>query len=200
MNRQSTIPEMEALAITPEMSTQRKIVEDTVALERNRLFNFIKKRVADPSDAEDILQDVFYQFWQGYHTIENLERVTSWLFRVARNKIIDRYRKLKPATFSELEIARDDDEPPMLLADILGDSSNSPDDLYNKELIWNSIEEVLAEMPANQRDVFVWHELEDLSFREMAERTGESINTLLSRKRYAVNYLRKRLQYLYDEI
>ncbi len=191
---------MDVLGLTPEMSRQREIVEETFATERNRLFNFIKTRVADPSDAEDILQDVFFQFWQGYNTIENLERVTSWLFRVARNKIIDRYRKLKPASFSEIEVVHDADEPPMLLADILGDTTNSPEDIYFKELIWDSIEKVLEEMPKKQRDVFVWHELEDLSFREMAERTGESINTLLSRKRYAITFMRERLQALYDEI
>lgn len=192
---------MNALRLSPEMNAERKvIVEQTVAAERNKLFNFIKKRVSDPGDAEDILQDVFYQLWQGYDTIENVERITSWMFRVARNKIIDRYRKLKPVSFSEIESIRADDDAPLLLADIIGDTSSSPDDVYNRELIWESIEEVLAEMPKNQRQVFVWHELEDLSFREMSEQTGESINTLLSRKRYAVNYLRKRLQNLYNEI
>lgn len=192
---------MNALRLSPEMSAERKvIVEQTVAAERNKLFNFIKKRVSDPGDAEDILQDVFYQLWQGYDTIENVERITSWMFRVARNKIIDRYRKLKPVSFSEIERVRADDDVPLLLADIIGDTSSSPDDVYTRELIWESIEEVLAEMPKNQRQVFVWHELEDLSFREMSERTGDSINTLLSRKRYAVNYLRKRLQNLYNEI
>ena len=192
---------MNALRLSPEMSAQRReIVEQTVAAERNRLFNFIKKRVSDPGDAEDILQDVFYQLWQGFDTIENVERITSWMFRVARNKIIDRYRKMKPASFSELETARADDEAPLLIADILGDTSSSPDDVYTRELIWQSIEQVLEELPKGQRDVFVWHELEDLSFREMSDNTGESINTLLSRKRYAVNYLRKRLQSLYNEI
>ena len=192
---------MNALRLSPEMNAERKvIVEQTVAAERNKLFNFIKKRVSDPGDAEDILQDVFYQLWQGYDTIENVERITSWMFRVARNKIIDRYRKLKPVSFSEIESVRADDDAPLLLADIIGDTSSSPEDVYNRELIWESIEEVLAEMPKNQRQVFVWHELEDLSFREMSEQTGESINTLLSRKRYAVNYLRKRLQNLYNEI
>ena len=192
---------MNALELSPEMSAQRKeVVEQAVAAERNRLFNFIKKRVSDPGDAEDILQDVFYQLWQGYDTIENVERITSWMFRVARNKIIDRYRKLRTPSFSEIENVRGDDEAPLLLADIIGDTSSSPDDVYTRELIWESIEEVLAELPKSQREVFVWHELEDLSFREMSERTGESINTLLSRKRYAVNYLRKRLQNLYNEI
>jgi len=192
---------MNTLRLSPAMSAERRvIVEQTVSAERNRLFNFIKKRVSDPGDAEDILQDVFYQLWQGYDTIENVERITSWLFRVARNKIIDRYRKLKPASFSEIESVRSDDEAPLLLADVIGDTSSSPDDVYTRELIWESIEEVLAELPKSQREVFVWHELEDLSFREMSERTGDSINTLLSRKRYAVNYLRKRLQNLYNEI
>lgn len=192
---------MNTLELSPAMSAERKVVvEQTVSAERNRLFNFIKKRVSDPGDAEDILQDVFYQLWQGYDSIENVERITSWLFRVARNKIIDRYRKLKPTSFSEIESVRADDEAPLLLADIIGDTSSSPDDVYTRELIWESIEEVLAELPKSQREVFVWHELEDLSFREMSERTGDSINTLLSRKRYAVNYLRKRLQNLYNEI
>lgn len=192
---------MNTLELSPAMSAERKVVvEQTVSAERNRLFNFIKKRVSDPGDAEDILQDVFYQLWQGYDSIENVERITSWLFRVARNKIIDRYRKLKPTSFSEIESVRADDEVPLLLADIIGDTSSSPDDVYTRELIWESIEEVLAELPKSQREVFVWHELEDLSFREMSERTGDSINTLLSRKRYAVNYLRKRLQNLYNEI
>jgi len=192
---------MNALGLSPEMSAQRKVVvEQTVAAERTRLFNFIKKRVSDTNDAEDILQDVFYQLWQGYDTIESIEKVTSWMFRVARNKIIDRYRKLKPDSFSKIEGVRRDEDAPLLLADIIGDTSSSPDDVYTRELIWESIEEVLAELPRNQREVFVWHELEDISFREMSERTGASINTLLSRKRYAVNYLRKRLQNLYNEI
>ncbi len=192
---------MNTLRLSPAMTAERKVlVEQTVTAERNRLFNFIKKRVSDPGDAEDILQDVFYQLWQGYDTIENVERITSWLFRVARNKIIDRYRKLKPISFSEIESVLAYDEAPLLLADIIGDTSSSPDDVYTRELIWESIEEVLAELPKSQREVFVWHELEDLSFREMSELTGDSINTLLSRKRYAVNYLRKRLQNLYNEI
>jgi RNA polymerase sigma factor (sigma-70 family) len=192
---------MNAITLSPEMSAERKaIVEQTVEAERGRLFNFIKKRVSDPGDAEDILQDVFFQLWQGYDTIESLEKITSWMFRVARNKIIDRYRKLKPKSFSEIESIRYDDDAPLLLADIIGDSSSSPDDLYTRELIWDSIEEVLEEMPKDQRDVFVWHELEDLSFKEMSVKAEVSINTLLSRKRYAVNYLRKRLQNLYNEI
>ena len=192
---------MNTLELTPQMALQKRaVVEQTVSRERNRLFNFIKKRVSDTNDAEDILQDVFYQLWQGYHTIESIEKITSWMFRVARNKIIDKYRKQKPDTFSNLEKFNVDEEAPMLLSEMISDDSASPDDVYTRELIWESIETVLIELPEKQREVFVWHELEGLSFRQMSEKTGDSLNTLLSRKRYAVNYLRKRLQNLYNEI
>lgn len=183
------------------MVAQRKnMVEQTVNKERNRLFNFIRKRVSNPDDAEDILQDVFYQLWQGFDTIDNLDKITSWMFRVARNKIIDRYRKLKPDSFSEVESARADDAAPMLLSELISEEHATPDDVYTRELIWDSIETVLEELPKDQREVFIWHELEDVSFKEMSVLTGDSINTLLSRKRYAVKYLRKRLQELYNEI
>ena len=192
---------MNTLELSPQMALQKRaVVEQTVSRERNRLFNFIKKRVSDTNDAEDILQDVFYQLWQGYHTIESIEKITSWMFRVARNKIIDKYRKQKPDTFSNLEKFNVDEEAPMLLSEMISDDSASPDDVYTRELIWESIETVLIELPEKQREVFVWHELEGLSFRQMSEKTGDSLNTLLSRKRYAVNYLRKRLQNLYNEI
>jgi RNA polymerase sigma factor (sigma-70 family) len=193
---------MEAITITAEMAIEkRQVVEQTVANESNRLLNFIKSRVSDKNDAEDILQDVFIQLWQGYQTIESIEKVTAWMFRVARNKIVDLYRKKKPDSFSKIEnsIHKDDSEP-MLLAEILVDDGGNPDDVYTRELIWESIEDVLAEMPKPQRDVFVWHELEGLSFKDMKLRTGDSLNTLLSRKRYAVQFLRKRLSNLYKEI
>jgi len=192
---------MNALELSSEMAIERQaVVEQAVKRERNRLLNFIKTRVSDSGDAEDILQDVFYQLWQGYHTIESIEKLTSWMFRVARNKIIDRYRKQKPDSFSKIEAINADDEAPMLLSDIIADTQNGPDDVYTREMIWDAIEGVLEEMPKKQRDVFVWHELEGLSFKQMSERTGDPLNTLLSRKRYAVNYLRERLQDLYKEI
>lgn len=192
---------MNAIALSPEMAIEKQaVVEQAVARERNRLFNFIKTKVSDTGDAEDILQDVFFQLWQGYHTIESLEKLTSWMFRVARNKIIDRYRKQKPEAFSNMQIVGDEGEAPLLLSEIISDSGSSPDDVYTRELIWDSIETVLGELPVKQRDVFVWHELEGLSFKKMSENTGDSMNTLLSRKRYAVNYLRKRLQDIYNEL
>ncbi len=193
---------MEAITITAEMAIEkRQVVEQTVAKESNRLLNFIKSRVSDKSDAEDILQDVFIQLWQGYQTIESIEKITAWMFRVARNKIVDLYRKKKPESFSKIENTRNsEDTVPMLLTEILVDDSGNPDDIYTRELIWKSIEGVLEEMPKPQRDVFVWHELEGLSFKDMERETGDSLNTLLSRKRYAVQYLRKRLANLYEEI
>lgn len=193
---------MDALNITAEMAIEkRQVVENAVAKESNRLLNFIKSRVSDQEDAEDILQDVFIQLWQGYQTIESIEKVTAWMFRVARNKIVDLYRKKKPDSFSAIERpGQSDDSEPLLLAEILQDNEGDPDDVYTRELIWDSIEEVLADLPKAQRDVFVWHELEGLSFKEMEEKTGDSINTLLSRKRYAIQYLRKRLIKLYEEI
>ncbi len=193
---------METLIITAEMALEkRQVVENTVAKESSRLLNFIKSKVSDKNDAEDILQDVFIQLWQGYQTIESIEKITAWMFRVARNKIVDMYRKKKPENFSKIENARNtEDDAPMLLAEILVDNSGNPDDVYTRELIWESIEEVLADMPKPQRDVFVWHELEGLSFRDMEKETGDTLNTLLSRKRYAVQYLRKRLANLYKEI
>lgn len=192
---------MSALELRSEMAIERQaVVEQAVKRERNRLLNFIKTRVSDSGDAEDILQDVFYQLWQGYHTIESIEKITSWMFRVARNKIIDRYRKQKPDSFSKIESYSADDEAPMLLSEIISDSQNGPDDVYTREMIWDAIETVLGELPQKQRDVFVWHELEGLSFKQMSEKTGEPLNTLLSRKRYAVNYLREGLQELYNEI
>jgi len=192
---------MNAINLSPKMALQRReVVEKTVAMERTRLFNFIKTKVADPNDAEDILQDVFFQLWQGYRSIESIDKITSWMFRVARNKIVDLYRKKKPEPFSHFEAAYVEDEVPMLLAEIISDKDGTPDDLYTRELIWEAIEGVLEEMPESQRQVFVWHELEGFSFKEMQEKTGDSLNTLLSRKRYAVTYLRERLQKIYNEI
>ena len=193
---------MDALNITAEMAIEkRQVVEKAVAKESNRLLNFIRSRVSNQDDAEDILQDVFIQLWQGYQTIESIEKITAWMFRVARNKIVDLYRKKKPDNFSAIERpAQNEDSEPLLLAEILQDSEGDPNDVYTRELIWESIEEVLGEIPKAQRDVFVWHVLEGLSFKEMEEKTGDSINTLLSRKRYAIQYLRKRLIKLYEEI
>ena len=171
-------------------------IEKTVQTERKRLFDFIRRRVRTEEDAEDILQDVFYQLVASYSVTEPIEKLTSWLFTVARNKIIDWYRKKKTAS-----LPADEKDPgtPLNLEEILYDPEQNPDDLYLRSMVWRELADALEELPEEQREVFVMHELEGKSFKEMAEMSGESINTLLSRKRYAVLFLRGRLRELYDE-
>lgn len=142
------------------------------------------------------MQDVFYQLVASYSVTEPIEKLTSWLFTVARNKIIDWYRKRKPGILN-----REDEETgePLNLEDILFDPTQNPDEVYARSLVWTELAGALDELPEEQRDVFVMHELEGRSFKEIAEITGEGINTLLSRKRYAVLRLRESLQELYDE-
>jgi RNA polymerase sigma factor (sigma-70 family) len=184
------------------MDLAMQIKEQTFLREKDRLLNFIRNRVSTVEEAEDILQDVFYQFVVGYETIESLDRVTSWLFSVARNKIIDRYRRdaVRPKRADFGLRAGQEDEVPLTLQEILPDLGNTPEDSFFREAMWEAIMEALDDLPAEQRDIFILNELEDRSFREISEATNISINTLLSRKRYAILALRKRLQKLYDEI
>ena len=168
--------------------------------DRRRLFDFIRRRVRTEADAEDILADVFYQMVASYSVTEPIEKVTSWLLTVARNKIIDWYRKRKPESFRQ----REDESAlpsnlPLNLEDILFDPGQNPDVLYERSQLWTELADALEDLPVEQRDVFIMHELEGISFKEIAEITGEPVNTLLSRKRYAVLYLREALQELYDD-
>ncbi len=183
------------------MNLAMQIKEQTFLKEKDRLLSFIRNRVSSTEEAEDILQDVFYQFVAGFDTIESIDRVTSWLFSVARNKIIDRYRReaSRPQR-TDFTWQAGEDDGPISLQEILPDLGNSPEDQYFKELLWDTVMEALDELPAEQRDIFIQNEMEERSFREIAEETGVSINTLLSRKRYAVLALRKKLQRLYDEL
>jgi len=171
----------------------------TVADGRERLLNYIRRRVRREEDAEDILQDVLHQLVEAYNIAEPIERVTAWLFRVARNRITDWYRKKRTATFSDLKPAAGDEES-LNLEDILFDPDQNPDELFARSLVWPALADALDELPEEQRDAFVLHELEGKSFKEIAEMTGEPISTLLSRKRYAVLFLRERLRELYDEL
>ncbi|WPP48163.1 RNA polymerase sigma factor [Catalinimonas niigatensis] len=191
---------MEAISITSLADRRNLEIERTVLKERGRLLNFIRQRVPDRDDAEDILQDVFFQFTQAYRTIESIERVTGWLFRVTRNKIADLYRKKKPEPFSQIRPRDAEDEEALGLEELLPDMNIDPEDTMMRNVIWEALEAALGEMPTAQRDVFVMHEFEDISFREMSEMTGESINTLLSRKRYAIQFLRKKLQDIYNDL
>lgn len=184
------------------MDLPMQIKEQTFLKEKDRLLSFIRNRVSSTEEAEDILQDVFYQFVAGFDTIESLDRVTSWLFSVARNKIIDRYRRdaSRPQRTDFALQTGSDDETPISLQEILPDLGNTPEDAYFREMIWDTIVEALDELPAEQREIFIQNEMEERGFREISEETGVSINTLLSRKRYAIIALRKRLQKLYDEL
>jgi RNA polymerase sigma factor (sigma-70 family) len=195
---------MEQILILNPMSVEARneSIEHTVHKERKKLLNYIRKKVPSDEDAEDILQDVFYQFTSTMQ-FDFIDRAAAWLFKAANNKIIDWYRKSRPVTFNKLILGNTnnapDDNVPIQLADILFDPTENPDTLYLRSMLWPMLTEILDELPEEQREVFVMHELEDVSFRELAEMTGTPVNTLISRKRYAVLYLRERLQGLYDE-
>jgi RNA polymerase sigma factor (sigma-70 family) len=173
-------------------------IEAVVKKEKRRLFDFIRRRIGSESEAEDLLQDVFYQLASSYSVAEPIENLTAWLFTVARNKVIDWYRRRKPAPLPQ--VAGDEDDRMLGPEEILFDLGESPDRAYWRAEVWNAIQGALDELPPAQRDVFVAHEIEGVSFKEMARRTGDPLNTLLSRKRYAVLFLRERLRDLYDEM
>lgn len=176
---------------------QDQAITATVLKERSRLWNFIRRRVADQTDADDILQDVFYEFTQAYHLPEPIEQASAWLFRVARNRIIDRFRKKKEVPLADLNSGDEDEDCRLDL--MLPSPDAGPEAAYTRAMLLEELQLALEELPANQREVFVTHELDGVSFKQMAAQSGVSINTLLARKRYAVLYLRQRLQALYEE-
>jgi RNA polymerase sigma factor (sigma-70 family) len=180
------------------MTEQDRRISEIVAKERSRLRNFIRRRVPDPSDAEDIVQEVFYELVEANRLLMPIEHVTGWLFRVARNRIIDLLRKRKPENFSDAAV-EDSDGEMLQIEDLLPSPDAGPEALYFRNVLLDELELALDELPEEQHDVFVAHELEGRSFKEMAAETGVSVNTLLSRKRYAVLHLRERLQSIYDE-
>ena len=165
--------------------------------ERKRLLGYISNRIPDRIEAEDILQDVFYQLTVGFRDIRRIENLTAWLYRVADNRITDLFRKKKPVSINYSENAKDDDDGPLTLEEILPSLGATHEDNEIKELIWEAIDETLSELPEEQRSVFIDNEFEDLSFKEISEKTGVGINTLISRKRYAVLALRENLNELY---
>jgi RNA polymerase sigma factor (sigma-70 family) len=174
-------------------------ISEVVKREQSRLRNFIRQRVPDPRDAEDILQDVFYELVEANRLLMPIEHVTGWLFRVARNRITDLFRRKTPESVGETAVV-DDDEELLRLADLLPSPDAGPEALYARNVLLDELELAVDELPEEQREVFVAHELEGRSFKEMAAETGVSVNTLLSRKRYAVLHLRERLQSMYDEL
>ena len=177
---------------------QDQRIADVVAQEQSRLRHFIRRRVPDPRDAEDILQDVFYELVEANRLLVPIDHVTGWLFRVARNRITDLFRKKRTENVRDSAVADEDGEE-LRLEDLLPSLEAGPDAVYTRNLLLEELTLAVDELPEEQRDVFVAHELEGRSFKEMAAETGVSVNTLLSRKRYAVLFLRERLQAIYDE-
>jgi RNA polymerase sigma factor (sigma-70 family) len=178
---------------------QDQRISEVVTQEQSRLRNFIRRRVPNPRDAEDILQDVFYELVEANRLLMPIDHVTGWLIRVARNRITDLFRKKRPESFAETAVADEDDER-LQLEDLLPSPDAGPEALYARRVILEELELAVEELPHEQREVFVAHELEGRSFKEMAAETGVSVNTLLSRKRYAVLHLRARLRGTYDEL
>ena len=177
---------------------QDQSISEVVAREQSRLRNFIRRRVPDPRDAEDILQDVFYKLVEANRLLMPIDHITGWLFSVARNRITDLFRKKKPEIFSEA-VVEDGEGELLRFEDLLPSPDAGPEALYIRSILVDELELALDDLPEEQREVFVAHEVEGLSFKELSAQTGVSVNTLLARKRYAVLHLRKRLQIIYDE-
>jgi len=189
-------------AATWLMTEQDRSLAEAFKRERARLRSFIRRRVADPADAEDILQDVFYELVEAARLVRPVEQVGAWLFRVARNRITDLFRRKKTRTREPLNgtpVAAAEELVEGSLEDLLPSPDAGPEAAYARRLLLEELDDALDELPEEQRSVFVAHELDGRSFKELAARTGVGVNTLLSRKRYAVLYLRRRLQAIHDE-
>jgi RNA polymerase sigma factor (sigma-70 family) len=188
----------EALRKQWMMAEQDQRILEAIDRDQARLRNFIRKRVVDPSDAEDILQEVFYELVETYRLMQPLEQAGAWLFRVARNRITDLFRKKKANVSTNDPVVAEDGES-LTLEDLLPSPNAEPDAAYARTVLMEELADALEELPEEQRDVFIAHEIEGRSFKELAAATGLSVNTLLSRKHYAVIHLRERLRAVYDE-
>jgi RNA polymerase sigma factor (sigma-70 family) len=186
----------ELAGVESTVAGQDQLIAEAIERDVPRLRSFIRRRVLDSSDAEDVLQDVFYELISAYRLMKPLEQVTAWLYRVARNRITDLFRRRKAVSLSD-PAAEDDDAPS--LEDLLPSPDAGPDAVYARNLLLDALDGALDELPEEQREVFIAHELLGRSFKEMSEETGTSVNTLLSRKRYAVLRLRERLQELKED-
>ena len=189
----------EVLSVKTEAGEQRteqnRRISEVIQRERRRLFHFIRKRVDDEDDAEDILQDVFFELIEAYRLMKPIEQVGAWLFRVARNRIIDRFRKRRPEPVIPLNASEEDT---LRLEDLLPSPDAGPEAMYARSVLLEELAAALEELPEEQRDVFIAHEMDGRSFKQLARETGLSINTLLSRKHYAILHLRRRLRGIYE--
>jgi len=189
----------EALSKLWPMAEQDQQISEAIARDEPRLRSFIRRRVADPGDAEDILQDVFYELVEAYRTMKPVEQVTAWLFRVARNRITDLFRRRKRETERTEPAQHSEDGEALLLEELLPSPDAGPDAAYARSVLLEEVDDALDELPREQREVFIAHELMGYSFKELAEQSGVGVKTLLSRKHYAVLHMRKRLQGIYEQ-
>ena len=189
-----------SLTIEPgeQRTAQNRRISEVIQRERRRLFHFIRNRVDDEGDAEDILQDVFYELTEAYRLMKPVEQVGAWLYRVARNRIIDRFRKRRLEGSGEIPLNASEEDA-LRLEDLLPSPDAGPEAMYARSVLLEELDAALEELPEEQREVFIAHEMDGRSFKQLAEETGLSINTLLSRKHYAVLHLRRRLQAIYEE-
>jgi RNA polymerase sigma factor (sigma-70 family) len=188
----------QALSIDAMTDEQDRRISETIGREQARLRNFIRKRVTDQGDAEDILQDVFYELLEAYRLMKPIEQVGAWMFSVARNRITDLFRKKKPEALQDQHMSATDGEL-FMLEDLLPSSDGGPEAAYARTVLLEELDDALGELPEEQREVFISHEIEGRSFKELAAESGLSMNTLLSRKHYAVIHLRERLRGIYNE-
>lgn len=194
---------METLLMQPETINQQDgILHQAVVKNRSRLVDFIRRRIPDTFDAEDIAQDVFYELVETYRLMKPVEQLASWLFSVARHKITDLYRKQKtsPLETSHAVAGDEEDDDVLMLADLLASADDTAENLIMREAVMETVDEALDELPEEQRDAFVMHEMDGMKFEEISTLTGVPVKTLISRKRYAVMHLKKRLQHLYDDL
>ena len=189
----------QTLSIELMTSEQNRQIAEVFKRERTRLRNFIRRRVANELDAEEVLQDVFYELVQAYRLMAPVEQIAAWLFRVARNRITDLFRKKRTEPLAEVASSRDGEAEELSWEELLPSAEAGPEAAYARTVLLDELDAALEELPAAQRDVFVAHELEGRSFRDLAAETGVSVNTLLARKHYAVMHLRERLRVIYGE-
>lgn len=182
------------------MAEQDQRLTETIGREQGRLRNFIRRRVADEADAEDILQDVFYELIEAYRLMKPIEQAGAWLFRVARNRIVDRFRKKKPEPISAAVNDPDEEGGDSLsLEELLPSPDAGPEAAYARSILLDELDAAIDDLPEEQREVFIAHEFAGISFKEISAQTGVSVNTLLSRKHHAVLHLRRQLQTIYDD-
>ena len=189
----------QALSIPRQTAEQNRQISEVVQREAGRLRSFVRKRVPDAGDAEDILQDVLYELVQAHRLMRPVEHVGAWLYRVARNRIVDFFRKKRLAALEDALVRSADDEGKLTLADLLPSPDAGPEAAYARKVLLQELNAALDDLPEEQREVFIAHEIEGRSFKELADDTGVGLNTLLSRKHYAVVHLRRRLQAIYEE-